>query len=90
MSRIDTGDAAAELTLSTHSGQQITLADYRGKKAVVLFFYPKDGTGAGKAATRRQQGSALRHSLTPVCGCSQTGIQVSAGRIWTPPCVWRC
>lgn len=46
MSRIDTGDAAPELTLSTHSGQQITLADYRGKKAVVLFFYPKDGTPA--------------------------------------------
>jgi len=46
MSRIDTGDAAPELTLSTHSGQQIALADYRGKKAVVLFFYPKDGTPA--------------------------------------------
>jgi peroxiredoxin Q/BCP len=44
MSRIDVGDAAPELILSTHTGEQITLADYRGKKAVVLFFYPKDGT----------------------------------------------
>jgi peroxiredoxin Q/BCP len=44
MSRIDVGDAAPELILSTHTGEQITLADYRGKKAVVVFFYPRDGT----------------------------------------------
>ena len=43
MSRIDIGDAAPDLTLTTQSGEQITLADYRGKKAVVVFFYPKDG-----------------------------------------------
>jgi len=44
MSRIEVGDAAPELTLATHSGERIALADYRGEKAVVLFFYPKDGT----------------------------------------------
>ena len=40
MSRIDLGDPAPELTLTTQSGGQITLAQYRGKNAVVLFFYP--------------------------------------------------
>jgi len=44
MSRIEVGDAAPELTLSTHSGERIALADYRGKRAVVVFFYPRDGT----------------------------------------------
>jgi len=44
MTRIDVGDAAPELTLPTQSGEQITLADYRGKRALVVFFYPKDGT----------------------------------------------
>ena len=44
MSRIDLGDPAPELTLTTQSGEQISLAQYRGKNAVVLFFYPKDGT----------------------------------------------
>jgi len=44
MTRIDVGDAAPDLELSTHSGEQIRLADYRGQKAVVVFFYPKDGT----------------------------------------------
>ena len=46
MSRTDVGDAAPDLELSTHSGEQIKLADYRGKQAVVVFFYPKDGTPA--------------------------------------------
>jgi peroxiredoxin Q/BCP len=44
MSGIDVGDAAPDLELSSHNGEQIRLADYRGKKAVVVFFYPKDGT----------------------------------------------
>ena len=44
MSRIDVGDPAPDLTLSAHSGEQITLAEFRGKKAVVVFFYPKDGS----------------------------------------------
>ena len=44
MSRIDVGDAAPELTLTTQNGEQIKLADYRGKRAVVVFFYPRDGT----------------------------------------------
>jgi peroxiredoxin Q/BCP len=44
MTKIDVGDAAPELTLETHSGEQVSLADYRGKNAVVVFFYPRDGT----------------------------------------------
>ncbi len=44
MTHIDVGDPAPDLTLATHTGQQVPLADYRGKQAVVLFFYPKDGT----------------------------------------------
>ncbi len=44
MTRIDVGDPAPDLTLATHAGDDVSLADYRGKQAVVLFFYPKDGT----------------------------------------------
>ena len=44
MSRIDVGDLAPDLPLTTHNGEQLTLADYRGCTAVVVFFYPKDGT----------------------------------------------
>ena len=44
MKRLQVGDVAPNFTVTTHDGQAISLADYRGKSAVVLFFYPKDGT----------------------------------------------
>ena len=44
MSRIQTGDAAPDIKLSTQDNEEIRLADYVGKKVVVLFFYPKDGS----------------------------------------------
>ena len=44
MGRIDVGDPAPDLSLATHTGEQLSLADYRGKHPVVVFFYPKDGT----------------------------------------------
>ena len=44
MSQIDVGDAAPELSLSTQDNERIALTDYQGEKAVVLFFYPRDGT----------------------------------------------
>jgi peroxiredoxin Q/BCP len=44
MARISVGDPAPNLKLKTYQGERIALADFRGEQAVVLFFYPKDGT----------------------------------------------
>ncbi|MEW6364979.1 MAG: peroxiredoxin [Acidobacteriota bacterium] len=41
---IDVGDAAPDFELSSQAGQRVRLSDYRGKKCVVLYFYPKDYT----------------------------------------------
>ena len=38
------GDRAPQFVGTTQAGQQIGLADYLGKKSVVLYFYPKDKT----------------------------------------------
>jgi peroxiredoxin Q/BCP len=38
------GDRAPEFTLPAADGRSVSLADFRGKKVVVLFFYPKDET----------------------------------------------
>ena len=38
------GDAAPNFSAPAHDGQQVRLADYRGKSVVVLYFYPMDGT----------------------------------------------
>jgi len=43
MTRVGKGDQAPDFTLPSHTGEQVSLAGFRGKKAVVLFFYPKDG-----------------------------------------------
>jgi mycoredoxin-dependent peroxiredoxin len=39
------GDAAPDFTLKNQYGQDVSLADYRGKKNVVLMFYPFAFTG---------------------------------------------
>src|SRR5882757_3536853 len=44
MKAIQAGDRAPNFTAVTHMGQKISLADFQGKQAVVLYFYPKDGT----------------------------------------------
>lgn len=44
MASIQVGDRAPDFTLSAQTGAQVSLAGFQGQKAVVLFFYPKDGT----------------------------------------------
>ncbi|HLO86780.1 MAG TPA: peroxiredoxin [Nostocaceae cyanobacterium] len=41
---VKVGDKAPEFTLPNQSGNNVSLADFRGKQAVVLYFYPKDDT----------------------------------------------
>ena len=41
---IKIGDKAPPFSLPSESGETVRLADYIGKKPVVIFFYPKDNT----------------------------------------------
>ena len=45
MTELTVGDAAPDFTLSNQYGQQVSLSDYRGKKNVVVMFYPFAFTG---------------------------------------------
>lgn len=38
------GDRAPDFTLTSATGETVTLSDFRGKKPVVVYFYPKDDT----------------------------------------------
>src|SRR5215475_10933250 len=38
------GDSAPDFELPTTGGKTVRLSDFRGKKTVVLYFYPKDET----------------------------------------------
>jgi thioredoxin-dependent peroxiredoxin len=44
MARLKVGDRAPDFSATTYDGNRICLSDYLGKRGLVLFFYPKDGT----------------------------------------------
>ncbi|MBW4621131.1 MAG: peroxiredoxin [Cyanosarcina radialis HA8281-LM2] len=41
---VKVGDLAPDFTLPSQSGSSVSLRDFRGKKSVILYFYPKDDT----------------------------------------------
>lgn len=43
-STLSVGEVAPDFTLQSQKGEAVRLSDFRGKKTVVLFFYPKDDT----------------------------------------------
>ncbi|XXX72002.1 peroxiredoxin [Sorangium sp. So ce134] len=43
-STLSVGEIAPDFTLQSQKREAVKLSDFRGKKAVVLFFYPKDDT----------------------------------------------
>ena len=43
MTKLQIGQRAPDFTATTHDGTTIQLSDFIGKRALVLFFYPKDG-----------------------------------------------
>lgn len=44
MSTLKVGDQVPDFTAQAHNGETVSLADFRGKKTVVLYFYPRDNT----------------------------------------------
>lgn len=44
MADIREGDPAPDFSGETQTGEHVSLNDYRGKQAVVLYFYPRDNT----------------------------------------------
>jgi peroxiredoxin Q/BCP len=68
MSRLSIGDKAPEFTAETYQEKTVRLKDYKDKKAVALYFYPKDDTpGCTKEACSMRDG---------MDGLSALGIQV--------------
>jgi peroxiredoxin Q/BCP len=44
MVKLEVGDYAPDFSATTQDGKRVSLNDFLGKQALVLFFYPKDGT----------------------------------------------
>jgi len=71
------GSAAPAFSLPGTGGETIRLTDYKGKSAVVLFFYPKDMTsGCTKEACGfRDNAAALKRAGVVVLGISPDPVR---------------
>jgi thioredoxin-dependent peroxiredoxin len=76
-STVGVGDTAPDFSLPDRSGKTVRLSDYRGKKAVVLYFYPKDDTpGCTKeACTFRDQYQDFTDAGAEVIGVSSDSAE---------------
>lgn len=45
MKSLTVGDRAPDVSAVSQDGRRVALSEFLGRNAVVLFFYPKDGTG---------------------------------------------
>lgn len=73
MASIGVGATAPDFTKTTQDGETITLSQYRGDRAVVLYFYPKDETSGctAEACTFRDNYEDFVEAGAIVIGVSQ-------------------
>ena len=69
---LKTGDTAPPFAAQNQDGQTVRLADFAGKKIVLLYFYPKDFTGGctKEACGFRDRWSELQQDNVAVLGVS--------------------
>lgn len=74
--KLKEGDAAPAFSLPSDDGRTVSLADYKGKQAVVLYFYPKDETpGCTKEACAFRDAFAdFKAANVEVLGVSVDGV----------------
>lgn len=71
-SAVGVGDLAPDFALPSAAGEPARLADFRGNRAVVLFFYPKDNSPActAEACAFRDSFEDFRDAGAEVIGVS--------------------
>lgn len=74
---VKVGDVAPDFMLPSQTGDLVSLSDFRGKKAVVLYFYPKDDTpGCTKEACAfRDRYEVFKEAGAEVIGVSGDSSQ---------------
>ena len=70
------GDIAPDFTLPSQSGELVRLHDFIGKRAVVLFFYPKDYTAGctAEACAFRDSYEIFQRAGAEVIGISSDSV----------------
>ena len=69
---LETGQMAPDFTLKNQNGEEVTLSDFRGKKNVVLVFYPGDDT-----PVCTKQLNSYNHDLSEFVGLDAQIVAIS-------------
>ncbi|HLK37925.1 MAG TPA: peroxiredoxin [Polyangiaceae bacterium] len=74
---LSVGDKAPDFTLPSRSGESVTLSKLLGRRAVVVFFYPKDDTPGCtvEACTFRDNYEAFVEAGAEVVGISSDSLE---------------
>ncbi|MCL4469518.1 MAG: peroxiredoxin [Deltaproteobacteria bacterium] len=74
---IKIGDRAPDFTLDSQSGDKVRLKDFIGKKIIVLYFYPKDGTPGctAEACSFRDNYDVFKNAGAEVIGISSDAVE---------------
>ncbi len=90
---VEVGQEAPDFTLKNPDNEDVTLSSFRGRKNVVLVFFPLAFSGnCTKQLTEVQDSSARYPRATPRCSASRSTRATSRGgspRSWgspTPSC----
>src|SRR4051812_26053240 len=73
---VGVGDPAPDFTLPSADGEPVSLADFRGRSEVVLFFYPKNDTPlcTAEACSFRDNYEAFQDAGVEVIGVSADSV----------------
>lgn len=74
---LQAGDKAPDFTLPDQAGTPVKLADYQGRKVVVLYFYPKDNTRGctAEACAFRDGYESFTEAGAEVIGVSSDSVE---------------
>ncbi len=74
---VQVGDSAPDFTLDSQSGDKVRLKDFIGKKIIVLYFYPKDGTPCctAEACSFRDNYDVFQKAGAEVIGISSDAVK---------------
>jgi peroxiredoxin len=69
---VEVGSQAPDFTLKNQDGQEVSLSDFKGQKAVLLVFYPFAFSGicTGELCSVRDDLSSFQNDDVQVLGCS--------------------
>lgn len=76
MATLKVGDKAPDFALKDQNGKTVALANLKGKKNLVIYFYPKDETPGctAEACSFRDQYEDFRDANAEVIGISQDSV----------------